>query len=79
MRTGPRKRNRTLTENGVRELMQLRSTGMQRRELAARFDVAVRTIDSILYGRNWTHVTGLGVSIPSHIVSNSSHSVRGNS
>lgn len=51
--------NAVLSEKDVREILRLREEGVAVMTIALRFGVHDRTIQAILYGRSWNHVTGL--------------------
>jgi hypothetical protein len=48
-----------LTEDDVRAVMAMRDAGMGIRWMARYFNVHEMTIQAIVYGRSWKHVTGL--------------------
>lgn len=48
-----------LTEDQVREIVALRGEGHTLKGIAARFDVHYTTVQCILLGKTWTHITGL--------------------
>lgn len=55
---GERVKNARLSENDVREIRRLRGSGeMGIRRLAKRYDVAPGTIQSVLKGKSWAHVS----------------------
>lgn len=48
-----------LTEQEVREIVEMRNNGATLHVIAAQYNVAYTTAQSILLGKSWTHVTGL--------------------
>lgn len=48
-----------LTEDEVREIVTMRGEGRTLKEIAAHFGVHFGTVQLILLGKTWTHVTGL--------------------
>lgn len=48
-----------LTEDQVREIVALRSEGLTLIDIGARFDVHYTTVQKILLGKTWAHITGL--------------------
>jgi DNA-binding CsgD family transcriptional regulator len=48
-----------LAEGQVLEIVALRSEGLTLKDIAARFGVHYATVQHILLGKTWTHVTGL--------------------
>lgn len=48
-----------LTEKEVREIVEMRNNGSTLCAIAAQYGVAYTTVQSILLGKSWTHITGL--------------------
>jgi len=48
-----------LSESEVLEIVQLSKDGCTQRKLAERFNVGKRTIQNILEGKAWRHITGI--------------------
>lgn len=48
-----------LTEDQVREIVTLRGEGLTLKDIAARFGVHFGTVQHVLLGKTWAHVTGL--------------------
>lgn len=54
---GTAHQNAKLTENDVKEIRRLSNEGMSQRKLAAKFGVSRGTIEPIIKGETWKHVT----------------------
>lgn len=48
-----------LSEEEVREIVEMRNSGATLCAIAAQYGVAYTTVQSILLGKSWTHITGL--------------------
>lgn len=53
-----------LTEDDVREVLRMRAEGKTMIDIARWFGVHDRTIQAIMYGRSWTHITGFAPYAP---------------
>ena len=55
--------SRVLTESDIVEILRLRSKGMTQKEIGVKIGRPTSTIQCILNGRRWSHITGIRFGI----------------